>query len=51
MKLEDPIRRFCAEQGISTWEEAASDRDAWGEMKEMFADWARGGKGSEKQWE
>jgi len=51
MKLEDPIRRFCAEQGINTWEEAAADRDAWSEMKQMFASWARGGKGSERQWE
>ena len=51
MKLDDPIRRFCAEQGINTWEEAAADRDAWSEMKQMFADWARGGKGSERAWE
>ena len=44
MKLEDPIRRFCIEQGIVTWEEVASDRDAWSEMKQTFAYWAKWGK-------
>ena len=39
MKGEDAMRRYCAENGVGSWLEFASDKSRWLKGCDQFADW------------
>ena len=40
MKWEHNIQRFCEEQGLGSWTQAALARNTWHEQVDMFVSWA-----------
>ena len=42
MKWEDPIRRYCAEEGLVIWSELATQKTRWLHDAVQFAKWVAG---------
>lgn len=39
MKWEDALRRYCAEAGVGSWLQFASDKSRWLRERDQFAEW------------